>query len=86
MAVQVTAQLQDGEQQPERQPAGPLGWLSQQPAAAAGGMLLAAVPLLPLCLDGGSGGGAGGSGGGGGGGGGAGPNEVFAIAEGSEGE
>lgn len=79
----VAAAGQDAEQ-PEPSSSGSAPEWQQQAAS----VLLAAAPLpLALCLDGGSGGGARSGGGGGGGGGGSGaPNEVFAIAEGSEGE
>ena len=61
-------------------------WPSKAWTAAPLGLLAAAPFVLPLCLDGGSGGGSFSGGGGGGGGGGAGANEVFALADASEGE
>ena len=79
----VAAAGQDAEQPEQPSSSGSAPEWQQQAAS----VLLAAAPLpLALCLDGGSGGGARSGGGGGGGGGGGAPNEVFAIAEGSEGE
>ena len=87
VAAQLRAEEEGWAVQPS-QPSSSSG--SWAPQALSVGAIFAAAPfVLPLCQDGGSGNGgasSSGDGGGGGGGGGAGPQELFLVAEGSEGE